>query len=118
MSRWPYNTQRWQRLRRLKLRLNPLCESCLQVGRIEPAAAVDHRTPISERGRKERLITEAFPPLDQLASLCARCHNSKSNAEQRGEDYLTKGCDVFGYPLDARHPWYKNGATKTKGSSR
>jgi hypothetical protein len=24
-----------------------------------------------------------------------------------GEDWLRKGCDVFGYPLDPNHPWYK-----------
>ena len=39
---WPYTTQRWQRLRRAKLRERPLCEACLQTGRIVPAAAVDH----------------------------------------------------------------------------
>jgi hypothetical protein len=27
MATWPYNTQRWQRLRRLKLQMNPLCET-------------------------------------------------------------------------------------------
>jgi 5-methylcytosine-specific restriction enzyme A len=117
MSEWPYNTQRWQRLRRLKLQLNPLCEACLQVGRIEPAIAVDHRVPISGRGREARSITEAFPPLDQLASFCASCHNQKTRSEQTGENYLTKGHDAFGYPLDPRHPWYRSGATKTKGSS-
>jgi hypothetical protein len=24
-----------------------------------------------------------------------------------GEDWLRKGCDIFGYPLDPNHPWYK-----------
>jgi hypothetical protein len=43
----------------------------------------------------------------RLASLCARCHNAKSRAEQAGEDYLIKGCDVFGNPLDPKHPWYR-----------
>jgi 5-methylcytosine-specific restriction enzyme A len=52
MSVWPYSTQRWQRLRLLKLQQNPLCEACLQVGEIEPAVAVDHRNPISERAGK------------------------------------------------------------------
>ena len=82
MSNWPYSLQRWQRLRRLKLRTNPLCEVCLQIGDIEPAVAVDHRTPISPEGRKERRVAEAFPALDRLASLCDRCHNRKTRDEQ------------------------------------
>jgi 5-methylcytosine-specific restriction enzyme A len=101
MSGWPYNTQRWQRLRKLKLQLHPLCEVCLRVGRIEPAFAVDHRKPINAGG-------DPYPALDALASLCERCHNSKTRSEQLGEtDWFTKGCDVNGYPLDPRHPWYR-----------
>jgi 5-methylcytosine-specific restriction protein A len=107
MSKWPYSTQRWQKIRKAKLRLNPLCEACLQIGSIEPAAAVDHRTPIASGG-------EAFPPLEGLASLCVRHHNAKTRCEQLGEsDYMLKGCDVFGYPLDPKHPWYRGRDGKT-----
>ncbi len=99
MSTYPYNTARWGRLRRLKLQVNPLCQSCLQLGRIEAATAVDHRKPISAGG-------EPFPALDGLASLCASCHNTKTRAEQMGEEnWLHKGCDVHGFPLDPNHPW-------------
>src|SRR5215510_10954341 len=101
MAKWPYNTQRWQRLRRMKLREHPLCEACLAQGRIEPASAVDHRVRVTAGGNP-------YPVLDQLASLCASCHNSKTRAEQAGEDWLQKGCDVRGYPLDPAHPWYKS----------
>jgi 5-methylcytosine-specific restriction enzyme A len=101
MAKWPYSTAAWQRLRRLKLREHPLCEACLAQGRIEPASAVDHRVPVSAGGY-------AFPALADLASLCAACHNAKSNAERRGEDWLRKGCDVRGYPLDPAHPWYRS----------
>jgi 5-methylcytosine-specific restriction endonuclease McrA len=98
MAEWPYTTQRWQRVRRLKLQEHPLCQACLQVGKIEPAAAVDHRTPIKRGG-------DPFPELEQLASLCARCHNQKTRCEQTGEDYLRKGCDVFGHqPLQMNAP--------------
>ena len=89
MATSPYTTQRWQRLRRLKLREHPLCQACLQVGRIEPAVAVDHRVPIKRGG-------DPFPHLEQLASLCESCHNAKTRAEQMGEDWLRKGCDIFG----------------------
>jgi hypothetical protein len=107
MSDWPYTTRRWQRLRLVKLAAHPCCEACLQVGEVVAAVAVDHRTPISERGRKQRLMAEAFPPLDALASLCAGHHNAKTRAEQLGEDYWRKGCDIFGRPNDPDHPWNK-----------
>jgi 5-methylcytosine-specific restriction enzyme A len=119
VSDWPYSTRRWERLRLQKLMRHPLCEACLQVGEITPAEVVDHRNPISERGRKERWMLEAFPPLDQLASLCASHHNQKTRAEQLGEkDYMRKGCDIFGRPNDPYHLWYRKGVTKTKDSSR
>jgi 5-methylcytosine-specific restriction endonuclease McrA len=119
MSCWPYTTRRWERLRRIKLQTNPLCEACLQIGNIEPATVVDHRTPISKQGREKRLAAEAFLPLDQLASLCTSHHNTKTRAEQLGETaWMHKGCDIFGYPLDPDHPWNKEGAAKAKSSSR
>jgi 5-methylcytosine-specific restriction protein A len=100
MSKWPYSTRRWQRLRRLKLATHPLCQTCLEQGRVEPATAVDHRVRITAGG-------DAYPALDQLASLCASCHNAKTRAEQMGQDFMRKGCDVFGRPLDPAHPWNK-----------
>ena len=94
---------------------HPLCEACLQVGEITTAEVVDHRNPISERGRKQRLMAESFPPLDALASLCASHHNQKTRAEQLGEtDWMRKGCDIFGRPNDRDHPWNKPSAAKIK----
>ena len=116
MSCWPYTTRRWERLRLLKLASNPCCEACLRAGEVTAAEVVDHRIPISERGRKERLISEAFPPLEWLASLCASHHNQKTRAEQLGqEDWMRAGCDVFGRPNDRDQPWNRQGAIKTKG---
>ena len=92
MSQWPYSTQRWQKLRRHKLRLNPLCEACLTFGAIEPATTVDHKQPISQGGAP-------YPPIDGLTSLCTSCHSLKTACEQIGEDYMKKSCDVYGKPL-------------------
>jgi 5-methylcytosine-specific restriction endonuclease McrA len=106
MPGWPYDTQRWQRLRLLKLAEHPLCEACLQDGEVKPAEVVDHRRPISERGRQERSILEAFPPLEDLASLCASHHNQKTRAEQLGQDdWMRAGCDIHGRPYDRDHAW-------------
>ena len=104
MSKWQYTTQRWQRLRRAKLRECPLCEACLQrLGRVEPGVAVDHRVPIANGGLP-------YPPLDELASLCVSCHNQKTRHEQLGKELtpkVIKGCDAHGNPLDPNHSWYK-----------
>jgi 5-methylcytosine-specific restriction protein A len=103
MAVWPYTTQRWQRLRKQKLQRDPLCEACLQHGKIEPAIAVDHRKPIKAGG-------EPFPHLDQLAALCEGCHNTKTRAEQLGREpapKVVKGCDARGNPLDPNHDWYR-----------
>jgi hypothetical protein len=50
MSQWPYNTQRWQRYRRQKLQERPLCEYCLNEGRLTVAVAMAERArPNSNR---------------------------------------------------------------------
>jgi HNH endonuclease len=104
MAVWPYTTQRWQRLRRMKLQVDPLCETCLKQNRIEPATVVDHLVAVKAPGG------EAYPPLSRLRSQCTSCHNRKTRiVEQLGEDLddlPIKGCDVYGYPLDPRHSWY------------
>ena len=99
MSKWPYNTQRWQRLRRMKLQEDPLCKLCLDANRVEPATVVDHLVAINKGG-------DPFPPLYALLSLCASCHNTKTRViEQLGRKFLVRGCDVHGMPLDPDHPW-------------
>ncbi|MFZ0624676.1 MAG: HNH endonuclease signature motif containing protein [Pseudolabrys sp.] len=101
MSRWPYSTQRWQRLRRQKLREHPLCQVCLEQGAIVPAAVVDHVLAIKAGGAP-------YPALDQLRSMCESCHNRKTrHVEQLGKAEAPKvwGCDEFGYPRDPAHPW-------------
>jgi len=108
MAVWPYNTQRWQRLRRMKLRENPLCEPCLKQKRIVPAVAVDHIIPVKAPGG------QAFPALDWLMSCCAACHNRKTRGEQLGKELPIKGCDIYGYPLDPRHPWYQGSPLRDK----
>jgi 5-methylcytosine-specific restriction endonuclease McrA len=118
MNVWPYTTRRWQRLRLQKMMRHPLCEACLQVGEIVPAEVVDHRKPISKEGREKRIAAEAFPPLDQLASLCASHHNIKTRAEQLGQkDWMRAGCDIFGRPNDPDHHWNRGThGEKTKTS--
>lgn len=103
MATWPYGTRRWQRLRRLKLQVNPLCEPYLKQQRLEPATAVDHIVAIRAGG-------DPYPALEGLMSCCTSCHNRKTRiVEQQGRELTVKGCDERGYPLDPNHPWNREG---------
>jgi 5-methylcytosine-specific restriction enzyme A len=96
MADWPYCTEQWQRLRKLKLSTDPLCEYC-QPHRLTPAREVDHRTPITAGGEPWSL--------ENLASACTRCHSQKTRADAQGIPWRRKGCGVDGKPLDQSHWW-------------
>lgn len=104
MSKWPYNTPEWRRLRATKLRVDPLCKPCQDVGRVTPATVVDHNVPVSKGGAP-------FPPLTGLTSMCATCHSRKTAQEDRLGAASTKrrrgrGVDPeTGKPLDGGHWW-------------
>jgi len=89
--RW-YCTAGWQRRIAHQLRVQPLCELCLQAGHVTPATVADHVTP-------HRGDYNAFR-LGSLRSLCADCHNrlDRNNAPRAPvrED---------GTPSDPNHPW-------------
>lgn len=101
MADWPYSTARWQRLRKLKLSSEPLCEGC-KPHRLTPASHVDHVRAISDGGAP-------FPGLDGLRSYCQPCHSAKTargvEAGAVRSSKPRKGCDVNGLPLDPNHPW-------------
>jgi len=58
---------RWQKLRKMYLKHNPLCERCRGLGRVTLADTVHHKKPV-----------EDYPELrldwDNLESLCRDCH--------------------------------------------
>ncbi|MEY9098235.1 hypothetical protein ABIA24_001144 [Sinorhizobium fredii] len=97
MSKWPYSTATWQRLRAAKLSASPLCEPCIRREVVEPATVVDHIVAISKGG-------EPFPPLSGLMAMCEPCHNAKTNAKDHpnatGFRRALKGFDVDGNPID------------------
>ena len=83
--RW-YGTGRWQKRRAHQLRLEPLCQMCLNRGRITAATVVDHLEP--HKDDPIRFWT------GKVQSLCASCHS--------GPKIGPAGC-----PLDPRHPVYR-----------
>lgn len=116
MADWPYNTTTWQRLRRLKLASQPLCEGCAEMGIVKPANTVDHCTPVNQGG-------DPFPSLDELASYCVSCHSAKTARGVEAGAVRTskprKGCNPDGSPIDPSHPWHSGSqaAAKTRKKS-
>ena len=66
---------RWEKVRAMHLRAEPLCRICAAQGRVTVATLVDHVQPIADGG--ERLDD------DNLQSLCARCHAKKTAEDVR-----------------------------------
>ena len=94
--RW-YGTGRWQKRRAHQLRLEPLCQMCLNRGRITTATVVDHVEP--HKDDPIRFWT------GKVQSLCASCHSGpKASIEKRGYD---RAIGPDGCPLDLRHPVYR-----------
>ena len=69
-----YRTQRWRRLRKQHLQSFPLCVTCNAQGLTVAAQVVDHIKPW--RGDEN-----LFYDVENLQSLCHRCHNRKSAKE-------------------------------------
>ncbi len=66
---------RWERVRMMHLRAEPLCRRCASLGYTTPAMLVDHILPIADGG--------AVLDEDNLQSLCIRCHGIKTAEDLR-----------------------------------
>ncbi|MFW2562465.1 HNH endonuclease [Acinetobacter baumannii] len=67
---------RWQKARERFLRLNPLCVYCERNNRVTVATVVDHITP--HKGDQTIFWDES-----QWQSLCASCHSSTKQREEK-----------------------------------
>lgn len=65
----------WEKLRRMYLREHPLCEDCLEEGKIEPATEVHHKEKVKDRPEL-RLVWS------NLRALSKECHSKRT---ARGE---------------------------------
>jgi 5-methylcytosine-specific restriction enzyme A len=65
----------WERLRRMYLREHPLCEDCLDQGKVEPATEVHHK-------KKVKNCPELRLVWDNLRALSKECHSTRT---ARGE---------------------------------
>lgn len=65
-----YNGRKWRNLRKMQLKMFPLCKHCEQNDIIEIASVADHIIPVKKGGPGY--------DLDNLQSLCKKCHDRKS----------------------------------------
>jgi 5-methylcytosine-specific restriction protein A len=67
------NCQRWVKLRREKIRRNPLCEECQKAGIYRDAEEVHHIVPVESFTSIEKMKQLAYD-INNLQSLCHDCH--------------------------------------------
>lgn len=72
-----YWTQRWRKMARHQLAIEPLCAACLAEGQITAASVADH--VVRHQGVADLFWNGA------LQSLCAHHHNSDKQREERND---------------------------------
>lgn len=85
-----YKTARWKRIREAQLRMQPLCEWCLQSEVIEPATVVHHAEG-GHKGNEYKFWNGPF------ASLCKTCHDRDGQREDLGQTIIR--FDASGWPI-------------------
>ena len=90
-----YQNKAWRLKRDYQLSTEPLCRLCREMGFLTVATVADHIEP--HRGDQEKFWN------GELQSLCARCHNTVKQSEERTGKKL--GCDAAGIPLDPKSHW-------------
>lgn len=79
-----YKSKRWQKLRQLKLNTNPLCERCAKKGIYNAAEIIHHKEYVNDKNYNDDNI---FFNIDNLESLCRKCHNEE-HFKSKEKDYL------------------------------
>jgi 5-methylcytosine-specific restriction enzyme A len=71
-----YGSIRWQKVRKLKLTITPMCERCVPITSLSVATEVHHKVPVLER-------PDLGLDLDNLESLCGPCHDAIDKTRAR-----------------------------------
>lgn len=83
-----YNSQRWRAMREAYLRTQPLCEICLQEGKITAGEEVHHKHFISLGATEQDMLEIAFD-MGNLQTLC-KYHHHLIHANDRAEKWRIK----------------------------
>ena len=74
-----YNTTEWRKLRETYIKQNPICEECLNNGKVTPATSVHHKISPFKNGNGNK---ELFLDYNNLMSVCHLCHSIIHNREE------------------------------------
>lgn len=85
-----YKASKWKRIREAQLRMQPLCEYCLQSEIVEPATVVHHGDG-GHKGDMNRFWNGPF------VSLCKPCHDRDGQREDLGQTVIR--FDAEGWPI-------------------
>ena len=69
-----YNSQEWKRLRKAYFQKNPLCERCLENGRVTAGEHVHHIHSFMNYDSQEQRMQCALD-WNNLMTVCVECHN-------------------------------------------
>lgn len=74
-----YNTQEWRKLRETYLKQHPVCEECLNKGKVTPATSAHHKISPFKNGECNKAL---FLDYNNLMAVCHECHSEIHNREQ------------------------------------
>lgn len=94
IRRKAYNNTEWRKLRDTYIKEHPLCEDCLDKGKVVPAEDVHHiRSPFQNGECNKALLLD----YNNLMALCKQCHNKRHNPNQapKIQDVLKQLADLL-----------------------
>lgn len=89
---------KWVKLRREKIKLNPLCQDCLLSGIYTPAQEVHHVVPC-ESAKTIKQMEELMFNIGNLRSLCHDCHVITHNELDLHADIARKTAELEEYKV-------------------
>lgn len=94
IRRKAYNNTEWRKLRDTYIKEHPLCEDCLNEGKVVPAEDIHHiRSPFQNGECNKALLLD----YNNLMALCKQCHNKRHNPNQapKIQDVLRQLADLL-----------------------
>ena len=78
LRRKAYNNTAWRKLREVYIHEHPLCERCLQTGKITPAEDIHHKKSPFKNGEINYYL---LLDKENLMSVCKQCHSEIHNSQ-------------------------------------